>query len=79
MPSIHFLAIWTVASQLPVQQQEAFSRALLHAQRGDRSGEPAGVERLVTATLKLSDEDQAQLSDFLIGAIEAHYAGDEGA
>lgn len=79
VPSIHFLAIWTVASQLVVQQQEALSRALLHAQRGDRNGEPPDLERLVTAALKLSDEDQAHLSDFLIGAIEAHYAGDERA
>lgn len=79
MPSIHFLAIWTVASQLPVQQQEALSRFLLRAQKGDRSGEPPELERLVTAALKLPPEDQSQLSDFLVGAIEAHYAGDADA
>lgn len=79
MPSVQFLAIWTVASQLGVTDQEALSRALLRAPVGGAEDHEPQVQRILQAARKLPAQEQAQLCDFLIGAIEAHYAGEPGA
>ena len=75
MPSIQFLALWTVVSELQTADLEAFSRWLWSAQSG-AAPQPAGpLSTLMAAALKLSREDLSALSDFVVGAIESRYEG----
>lgn len=75
MPSLHFLALWTVLAELQTEDLATFSRWLLVVR--DHPGTPQGegpLKNWMTAVKKLPLEEQAQLSDFLLGALEARYA-----
>ena len=74
MPSIRFLAIWTVLSERPLTDLETFSRWLAAYREGTAQPEPGPLERLMIATGKLPVEDVSQLSDFIVAAIEERHA-----
>ena len=74
MPSLHFLALWTVLSELQTDDLETFSRWLLIVRdHPEHVAEEGPLKNWMTAALKLPHEEQAQLSDFLLGAVEARY------
>ena len=75
MPSIRFLAIWTVLSERPVTDLETFSRWLAAYREGAAKPEAGPLERLMIATEKIPAEDAALLSDFIVAAIEARHTG----
>ncbi|MBC5815069.1 MAG: hypothetical protein GIW97_00865 [Candidatus Eremiobacteraeota bacterium] len=75
MPTLHFLALWTVLNDLQTEHLETFSRWLLVVRDLPEHPEEEGpLKSWMTAALKLPREEQAQLSDFLLGALEARYA-----
>ena len=71
MPSITLLAIWSVVSDFAPERKAAFTQALLRAQDGNRSNEPAAFSGLIVRALALSSDDRRALVELLVGAIEA--------
>lgn|GEM_PF-6569998 len=75
MPTLHFLALWTVLNELQTEHLETFSRWLLVVRDHPEHPEEEGpLKNWMTAARKLPRDEQAQLSDFLLGALEARYA-----
>ena len=75
MPTLHFLALWTVLNELRTADLATFSRWLLVVRDHPQTSEEEGPLRSwMTAAKKLPLKEQAQLSDFLLGALEARYA-----
>lgn len=75
MPTIRLLAIWTVLCERSLPDLEEFSRWLASYRESAAKPEPGPLERLMIATEKLPAEDAAQLSDFVVAAIEERHAG----
>lgn len=71
MPSISLLAIWSLVGDFAPDDKAAFTQALLRAQDGNRSDEPAAFASLISRSLALSNDDRRSLVEFLVGAIEA--------
>lgn len=74
MPSIHFLALWTVLDRMQTEDLEAFSRWLLSAPDGDITAEEGLLQNVMIAARKLPPDERSSLSDFVVGAIESRYA-----
>jgi hypothetical protein len=78
VPTLHFLALWTVLNDLRTEDLETFSRWLLAVREHPTTLEEEGpLKSWMTAAKKLPLQEQAQLSDFLLGALEARFT--EGA